>query len=143
MHPSFIKARVFTALALVILTFAFTLPMITFHGTLNQIHEGKSDEVSALSAKVWNLYNQGRYKSVTTDKEAHNDLMKMISTSAEIGVASLPIWAVSLEAPNYPKEAFPEGIPVFFHFDGFSGEVHEMNTINHCRDGSYVCRWTI
>ena len=131
MHPRFIKAKVFAAIALVILTFAFTLPMITFHGTLNQIHEGKADEVSPLSAKVWNLYNQGRYKSVTTDKEAHNDLMKMISTSAEIGVASLPIWAVSLEAPNYPKEAFPEGIPVFFHFDGFSGEVHEMNTINH------------
>jgi hypothetical protein len=131
MHPSFIKARVFTAIALVILTLGFTLPMITFHGTLNQIHEGKGDEVSALSAKVWNLYNQGRYKSVTTDKEAHNDLMKMISTSAEIGVGSMPIWAVSLEAPNYPKEAFPEGIPVFFHFDGFSGEVHEMNTINH------------
>ena len=52
-------------------------------------------------------------------------------TSAEIGAASMPLWAVSLEAPNYPKEAFPEGIPVFFHFDGFSGEVHEMNTINH------------
>jgi hypothetical protein len=55
----------------------------------------------------------------------------MIDSSSEIGVASLPIWAVSLEAPNYPKDAFPEGIPVYFHFDGFSGEVHEMNTINH------------
>lgn len=38
----------------------------------------------------------------------------MIKSSAEIGVASMPIWSVSLEAPNYPKEAFPEGIPVFF-----------------------------
>ena len=131
MHPSFIKAKVFTVIALLILTIGFTLPMITFHGTLNQIHDSKGDEVSSLSVKIWNLYNEGRYKSVTTDKEAHNDLRKMISTSAEIGVASLPIWAVSLEAPNYPKEAFPEGIPVFFHFDGFSGEVHEMNTINH------------
>jgi hypothetical protein len=55
----------------------------------------------------------------------------MIEEHAEIGVASLPIWAVSLEAPNYPKKAFPQGIPVFFHFDGYSGEVHEMNTINH------------
>ncbi len=105
--------------------------MIAFHGTLNKIHDGKIEEISPLSKWVWNVYNQGRYKSVSTPKEAHNDLDKMIESASEIGVASLPIWAVSLEALNYPKEAFPQGIPVFFHFDGFSGEVHEMNTINH------------
>ncbi|MDP2894237.1 MAG: cytochrome C, partial [Sulfurimonas sp.] len=121
MHKSLIKARVFAALALVILTFAFTLPMIAFHGTLNQIDAGKSEEISSFSKTIWNLYNQGRYKSVTTPKDAHNNLEKMIESSSEIGVASLPIWAVSLEAPNYPKEAFPEGIPVYFHFDGYSG----------------------
>ncbi|MDD5401404.1 MAG: cytochrome C [Sulfurimonas sp.] len=131
MNKSLIKARFFATLALVILTLSFTLPMIAFHGTLNQIDAGKKDEVSSLSKIIWNLYNQGRYKSVTTPKDAHNNLEKMIDSSSEIGVASLPIWAVSLEAPNYPKEAFPEGIPVYFHFDGYSGEVHEMNTINH------------
>lgn len=131
MHSSFIKSRVFTALALLILTVGFTFPMIAFHGTMNKIHEGKIEEISPLSIKVWNFYNQGRYKSIATDKDAHNNLEMMIKESAEIGMASLPIWAVSLEAPNYPKEAFPQGIPVFFHFDGFSGEVHEMNTINH------------
>ena len=131
MHSSFIKAKVFAGLALVILTVAFTFPIVTFHSTLNKIDEAKIEEVSPTAIKVWNLYNQGRYKSVTTPKNAHNDLEKMIETSSEIGVASLPIWAVSLEAPNYPKEAFPQGIPVFFHFDGYSGEIHEMNTINH------------
>jgi len=131
MHPSFTKAKIFAILALIILTFAFTLPMVGFHGVLNKIEAGKVEEISPISTKVWNLYNEGRYKSVTTPEDAHNDLLKMIDTSSEIGVASLPIWAVSLEAPNYPKEAFPEGIPVFFHFDGYSGEVHEMNTINH------------
>ena len=131
MHPSLIKARIFATLALLILTFAFTLPMIAFHGTMSKIDEGKEDEISSFSKSVWNFYNKGRYKSVTIPKEAYNDLDKMIKSSSEIGVASLPIWAVSLEAPNYPKDAFPEGIPVFFHFDGFSGEVHEMNTINH------------
>jgi hypothetical protein len=131
MHPSFKKAKIFASLALIILTFAFTFPMIAFHGTLNQIDEGKTEEISSLSKSVWNLYNQGRYKSIATPKEAHNNLDGMIDNASEIGVASLPIWAVSLEAPNYPKEAFPQGIPVFFHFDGFSGEVHEMNTINH------------
>jgi len=131
MHPSFKKAKIFASLALIILTLGFTFPMIAFHGTLNHVNEGKTEEISSLSKSVWNFYNKGRYKSVTTPKEAHNNLDKMIESSSEIGVASMPIWAVSLEAPNYPKEAFPQGIPVFFHFDGFSGEVHEMNTINH------------
>jgi hypothetical protein len=105
--------------------------MIAFHGTLNKINDGKTEEISEFSKSVWNFYNQGRYKSIATPKESHNNLDGMIKSSSEIGVASLPIWAVSLEAPNYPKEAFPEGIPVYFHFDGYSGEVHEMNTINH------------
>jgi hypothetical protein len=131
MHPSFTKAKIFASLALIIMTLSFTFPMVAFHGTLNKIDNEKIDEISPLSISVWNFYNQGRYKSVTTPKESHNDLLKMIDSSSEIGVASIPIWAVSLEAPNYPKEAFPEGIPVFFHFDGYSGEVHEMNTINH------------
>ena len=131
MHSSFIKSKIYASLALIILTVAFTFPMIAFHGTLNKIHEDRIDDISSLAIKTWNFYNQGRYKSTTTPKEAHNDLEQMIETSSEIGVASLPIWSCSLEAPNYPKKAFPEGIPVFFHFDGFSGEVHEMNTINH------------
>ena len=131
MHSSLKKAKIFATIALIILTFSFTLPMIAFHGTLNKIDAGKGNEVSAISKSVWNLYNKGRYKSVATPKDARNNLEKMIEEEAEIGPASLPIWAVSLEAPNYPKEAFPEGIPVFFHFDGYSGEVHEMNTINH------------
>ena len=67
MHPSFIKAKVFAALALIILTVGFTFPMITFHGTMNQIAEEKIDEISPFSVKVCNLYNQGRYKSIATD----------------------------------------------------------------------------
>jgi hypothetical protein len=131
MHPSFKKSKIFASLALIILTLGFTFPMIAFHGTLNKIDKGEYEKISDLSKSVWNSYNQGRYKSVATPKEAHDNLDEMIKSASEIGVASLPIWAVSLEAPNYPKEAFPQGIPVFFHFDGFSGEVHEMNTINH------------
>jgi len=131
MHPSLTKARIFATLALLILTVAFTLPMIGFHGALNKIEKGEGKEVSSLNKSTWNLYHHGRYKSVATPKEAYNDLEKMIESTSEIGSASVPLWAVSLEAPNYPKKAFPEGIPVYFHFDGYSGEVHEMNTINH------------
>lgn len=126
-----LKSKIFAALALIILTLSFTFPMISFHGVLNKVDRGEKETISAFSKSIWNLYNQGRYKSTTVPKKAHNNLNEMIASSSEIGVASMPIWAVSLEAPNYPKEAFPEGIPVYFHFDGFSGEVHEMNTINH------------
>ncbi|MDX9814278.1 MAG: cytochrome C [Sulfurimonas sp.] len=131
MHPSLKKSKIFATIALLIMTIAFTFPMIAFHSTLNKVDDGRVDEVSSLAKSVWNLYNKGRYKSQSTPKEAHDNLDEMIATTSEIGVASMPIWAVSLEAPNYPKDAFPDGIPVFFHFDGFSGEVHEMNTINH------------
>jgi len=48
-----------------------------------------------------------------------------------IGFKTMPIWRVSLEAPQYPKESFPDGIPVYFHMSDFSGKVNEMNTINH------------
>ena len=59
-----------------------------------------------------------------------------------------PIWWVALKAPNYPPEAFPDGIRIHFHFNGvFNGCtmvesdevqvdevlncVHEMDVINH------------
>ena len=60
----------------------------------------------------------------------------------------MPIWWVSLTAPNYPPEAFPDGVRINFHMNGvFNGCekvdkaeidedvaldcVHEMDTINH------------
>lgn len=48
-----------------------------------------------------------------------------------IGFKTMPIWRVSLEAPQYPKASFPNGIPIFFHLTDFSGKVNEMNVINH------------
>jgi len=58
------------------------------------------------------------------------------------------IWWVSLTAPNYPEESFPDGVRIEFHINGvFNGCtlqkkaeiqedealdcVHEMDTINH------------
>jgi hypothetical protein len=65
-----------------------------------------------------------------------------------IPIYNLPVWWVSLTAPNYPKEAFPDGVRIHFHLNGvFNGCqkvasaeiaedealdcVHEMDTINH------------
>ena len=128
---SLVKSKVFAIIALGILLYGFVIPTVGFHGGVEKIEQKKVDTLSESSYSLWNFYNKGRYLNNATPKEAEGDLKKMIEESAEIGVASTPLWSVSLEAPNYPKEAFPQGIPVFFHFDGFSGEVHEMNTINH------------
>jgi hypothetical protein len=41
-----------------------------------------------------------------------------IALVAMIAAYFAPIWWVSLTAPNYPKDAFPDGIRIHFHFDG-------------------------
>jgi hypothetical protein len=43
-----------------------------------------------------------------------------------IGAYFSPIWWVSLTAPNYPKEAFPQGIRIHFHFDGVENGCTDM-----------------
>ena len=60
----------------------------------------------------------------------------------------VPVWWVSLKAPNYPEHTFPVGIRIHFHVDGVHNGcelrtsrevtekealdcVHEMDTINH------------
>jgi hypothetical protein len=65
-----------------------------------------------------------------------------------IPIYNLPIWWVSLTAPNYPEESFPDGVKIYFYMNGvFNGCsavekaeideketldcVHEMDTINH------------
>ena len=59
-----------------------------------------------------------------------------------------PMWWVSLKAPNYPEQIFPDGVKILLHWDGVRNGcklveraevleeepldcVHEMNTINH------------
>lgn len=44
--------------------------------------------------------------------------LTLIALAAMIVAYFAPIWWVSLTAPNYPKEAFPDGIRIHFHFDG-------------------------
>ena len=131
MNSSMVKSKIFAIIALGIFLYGFVVPSVGFHGAIEKVHQGKVESISPATFSLWNFYNKDRYLNNATPKEVKGDLQKMIDEDAELGVASMPIWSVSLEAPNYPKEAFPEGIPVFFHFDGFSGEVHEMNTINH------------
>ena len=59
-----------------------------------------------------------------------------------------PAWWVSLKAPNYPEQTFPDGVKIHFHVDRVANGcqmrdskevlekealdcVHEMDTINH------------
>ena len=72
----------------------------------------------------------------------------LVAVALLIPIYNAPIWWVSLEAPNYPEEAFPDGVRILFHLNGvFNGCemvekdeiltdealdcVHEMDTINH------------
>jgi hypothetical protein len=44
--------------------------------------------------------------------------LTLVALVAMIVAYFAPIWWVSLTAPNYPKDAFPDGIRIHFHFDG-------------------------
>ena len=123
------KYQIYTILALILMTIGFTIPVISFHGMGAKIKNNQP--LPAYTKIIFNQYTKLQYKNHIIPDDVKNDLDKLIETRAEIGVPSLPVWYVSLEAPNYPKEAFPDGIPVYFHVDGYSGDVHEMNTINH------------
>ena len=123
------KYQIYTIVALVLMTICFTIPVIGFFNAKARILNG--EQIPSYSYKVYDLYTSFQYKNHLLPKEISSSLEKMIEQKAEIGTPSFPIWYVSLEAPNYPKESFPDGIPVYFHVDGYSGDVHEMNTINH------------
>lgn len=125
------KSNRYAFVALILLVIGFTFPSMAFYKVPQKIAAGQIDAIPSYVYPLWNAYQTGRYVSPYTPKGAEHDLAKMIEKKGEIGMMSLPIWYVALEAPNYPKTAFPEGIPVWFHVDGFSGDIHEMNTINH------------
>jgi len=131
MNKSLVKSKIFAFIALVLLLYFFVIPAVLTHNVVELKEEGKGDKISALTTKVWNYYNKNSYKSPTIPKDVAGNLQKLIEEDMEVGVATTPIWYVALEAPNYPKESFPNGIPVYYHFDGFSGDVFEMETINH------------
>ena len=49
-------------------------------------------------------------------------ILTAIAMVAMIASYFSPIWWVALTAPNYPKDAFPDGIRIHFHFNGvFNG----------------------
>ncbi len=74
--------------------------------------------------------------------------LSLVSVFIMIAIYFVPIWWVALTAPNYPENAFPDGVRINFHMNGvFNGCslvvkdeiteeealdcVHEMDTINH------------
>lgn len=86
--------------------------------------------------------------SKATNRTLVSNALIALSIAALVAVYFLPVWWVSLTAPNYPEEAFPDGVRINFHMNGvFNGCqkvvkaeladsealdcVHEMDTINH------------
>ena len=89
---------------------------------------------------------------MTADAQKKQTLLVAALSLAGIGLLIAifysSVWWVSLTAPNYPKESFPDGVRIEFHVNGvFNGCqlqhkaeieetealdcVHEMDTINH------------
>jgi len=83
-----------------------------------------------------------------TKRTAISNILILAAIGLLIAIYYLPTWWVSLTAPNYPEEAFPDGVRIHFHMNGvFNGCekvekaeieeeealdcVHEMDTINH------------
>jgi hypothetical protein len=77
-----------------------------------------------------------------------SNILILASVAVLLAIFYAPIWWVALTAPNYPPEAFPDGVRIDFHMNGvFNGCkkvekdeitedealdcVHEMDTINH------------
>ncbi|HRY05540.1 MAG TPA: hypothetical protein P5114_00310 [Hyphomicrobiaceae bacterium] len=75
-------------------------------------------------------------------------ILSMAAVALLVAIYYSPVWWVSLTAPNYPAEAFPDGVRIQFHMNGvFNGCklaakrdvyeekpldcVHEMDAINH------------
>ena len=45
-------------------------------------------------------------------------LLSSVAIGLLIVIFYSPVWWVSLTAPNYPAEAFPDGVRIHFHFNG-------------------------
>ena len=49
-------------------------------------------------------------------------ILTLVALVLMVAAYFTPVWWVSLTAPNYPKDAFPDGIRIHFHFNGvFNG----------------------
>jgi hypothetical protein len=63
----------------------------------------------------------GHHSIENSDMEKQNKIiggLTLISLICLVAAYFAPIWWVSLTAPNYPPDAFPDGIRIHFHFDG-------------------------
>lgn len=130
MNKNILLSKFFAIVAFVLLVYNFTIPSVFFHNLQDSVKSGQK-EFSTLTHSIWDFYAKDRYINLSVVSDTQYPLEKMIEERHEIGASSLPVWRFSLFAPNYPKEAFPDGLPVFIHLDGLSGEVHEMDIINH------------
>lgn len=54
----------------------------------------------------------------TARRERLTQVLTLLALLALVAAFFSPVWWVSLTAPNYPKDAFPDGIRIHFHFDG-------------------------
>jgi len=62
-------------------------------------------------------YSESNMPSASKQKNFLVAALTLVALVLMVASFFSPIWWVSLTAPNYPKEAFPQGIRIHFHFD--------------------------
>ncbi|MBC8257481.1 MAG: cytochrome C [SAR324 cluster bacterium] len=130
-------SQVLALTALVLLVFSYV------GGPYFEYRDPVTDEVEFdeenLSFQPFNFFlEEDEYEVIDVPNELKAHLGETLNAyfpsgawSYLIGYQTMPIWKVSLEAPQYPKHSYPDGIPVFFTLTDFRGKVVEMNVINH------------
>lgn len=82
---------------------------------------------------------------MTADRSKHGGLYRAMTVAALVLMAiayASPVWWVSLSAPQYPHDVFPDGIRIHFHFDGvFNGCTHaERAELKNLDDDNLDCK---
>ena len=70
------KYKIYTIVALIIMSVCFTLPVLGWHGAKERIANG--DELPSYSYTIYDLYSSFQYKNHLLPKEVASDLHKMI-----------------------------------------------------------------
>jgi hypothetical protein len=131
------KSQIFTIISIVLLLFTYTGgKFFEYHDPVTG--EVEFDEENMSFQPLSMLIPEGTEKIDTPPelvkylgKTQYEYFPEKTIMGYVTGYWTLPVWRVSLEAPQYPKASYPEGIPVFFTLTDFRGKVVEMNVINH------------
>ena len=80
---------------------------------------------------------------IKTRRFTVSNILVVIAIGLLAAIYFAPIWWVSLTAPNYPEEAFPDGVRINFHMNGvFNGcQKVEKKRLPKMKHWTVCMRW--